>query len=113
MSPTSISRCLGLNVQSEVIATVYSVASTAVPRHKADIMSTEALVLISANVLCISVPWLCFITNLRVSLSVGACQENSGPGTDRKSTRLNSSHLGISYAVFRLKKKKTTQTHNS
>src|SRR5947199_3884603 len=27
--------------------------------------------------------------------------------TDRKSTRLNSSHLGISYAVFCLKKKKT------
>src|SRR5947199_5399220 len=28
-------------------------------------------------------------------------------GEDRKSTRLNSSHLGISYAVFCLKKKKT------
>src|SRR5258705_6823225 len=28
-------------------------------------------------------------------------------GGDRKSTRLNSSHLGISYAVFCLKKKKT------
>src|SRR5205814_10409309 len=28
-------------------------------------------------------------------------------GRDRKSTRLNSSHLGISYAVFCLKKKKT------
>src|SRR5437899_9641597 len=28
---------------------------------------------------------------------------------DRKSTRLNSSHLGISYAVFCLKKKKKTQ----
>src|SRR5437899_9207098 len=28
---------------------------------------------------------------------------------DRKSTRLNSSHLGISYAVFCLKKKKTKQ----
>src|SRR5437899_6005097 len=27
--------------------------------------------------------------------------------TDRKSTRLNSSHLGISYAVFCLKKKRT------
>src|SRR5205814_8141310 len=27
-------------------------------------------------------------------------------GKDRKSTRLNSSHLGISYAVFCLKKKK-------
>src|SRR5262245_62198803 len=30
-------------------------------------------------------------------------------GRDRKSTRLNSSHLGISYAVFCLKKKKNTQ----
>src|SRR3712207_8769681 len=28
---------------------------------------------------------------------------------DRKSTRLNSSHANISYAVFCLKKKKTTQ----
>ena len=28
---------------------------------------------------------------------------------DRKSTRLNSSHVGISYAVFCLKKKKKTQ----
>src|SRR5262245_64815509 len=28
------------------------------------------------------------------------------PDEDRKSTRLNSSHLGISYAVFCLKKKK-------
>src|SRR2546426_6794852 len=33
-------------------------------------------------------------------------------GADRKSTRLNSSHLVISYAVFCLKKKKhTTHTH--
>src|SRR5262245_62568373 len=33
---------------------------------------------------------------------------------DRKSTRLNSSHLGISYAVFCLKKKKlkTNNTHD-
>src|SRR5205814_9574716 len=30
---------------------------------------------------------------------------------DRKSTRLNSSHLGISYAVFCLKKKKKKKTH--
>src|SRR5438045_6967011 len=29
--------------------------------------------------------------------------------SDRKSTRLNSSHLGISYAVFCLKKKKQSQ----
>src|SRR5262245_62987494 len=31
---------------------------------------------------------------------------------DRKSTRLNSSHLGISYAVFCLKKKKINNTQN-
>src|SRR5437899_9870403 len=31
---------------------------------------------------------------------------NQMPVIDRKSTRLNSSHLGISYAVFCLKKKK-------
>src|SRR2546430_13600579 len=31
---------------------------------------------------------------------------NRGDGTDRKSTRLNSSHSQISYAVFCLKKKK-------
>src|SRR5205814_8638901 len=30
------------------------------------------------------------------------------PVIDRKSTRLNSSHLGISYAVFCLKKKRNT-----
>src|SRR3712207_8026946 len=31
---------------------------------------------------------------------------------DRKSTRLNSSHANISYAVFCLKKKNTTSLHN-
>src|SRR5687768_17787983 len=35
------------------------------------------------------------------------------PGVDRKSTRLNSSHGYISYAVFCLKKKKTPNTFNS
>src|SRR5471030_1183805 len=33
----------------------------------------------------------------------------SDDGADRKSTRLNSSHLGTSYAVFCLKKKNTDQ----
>src|SRR5437667_3103104 len=37
-----------------------------------------------------------------------------GRGQDRKSTRLNSSHITISYAVFCLKKKKKNKTkkHN-
>src|SRR5258705_1018839 len=34
-----------------------------------------------------------------------------GLDEDRKSTRLNSSHLGISYAVFCLKKKKKNDHH--
>src|ERR1039458_938975 len=38
----------------------------------------------------------------RVHLARGRCQRRNR--TDRKSTRLNSSHLGISYAVFCLKK---------
>src|SRR5438477_9088996 len=42
--------------------------------------------------------------------SVFACRarRNAGSKTDRKSTRLNSSHMSISYAVFCLKKKKKT-----
>src|SRR5256885_11812640 len=36
-------------------------------------------------------------------------RERPGMQLDRKSTRLNSSHLVISYAVFCLKKKKLTQ----
>src|SRR5438034_7255333 len=35
------------------------------------------------------------------------------PGQDRKSTRLNSSHTVISYAVFCLKKKKLLPTHRA
>src|SRR5690349_21935691 len=37
-------------------------------------------------------------------------QPRDQPRLDRKSTRLNSSHVEISYAVFCLKKKKKTQT---
>src|SRR3712207_7711031 len=36
-----------------------------------------------------------------------------GPRPDRKSTRLNSSHANISYAVFCLKKKKTDSHHDA
>src|SRR2546430_4354866 len=37
---------------------------------------------------------------------LAGCLRSFGPGKDRKSTRLNSSHSQISYAVFCLKKKK-------
>src|SRR3712207_7943346 len=46
---------------------------------------------------------------LRLALVDPAHREGAGAGIvgDRKSTRLNSSHANISYAVFCLKKKKT------
>src|SRR5438445_5309605 len=56
---------------------------------------------------------------VRRSAFLPAAQASRAPaaspdGTDRKSTRLNSSHANISYAVFCLKKKKKkhTDTHN-
>src|SRR5437899_6422039 len=42
--------------------------------------------------------------------SLGTRGGRRGPLLDRKSTRLNSSHLGISYAVFCLQKKKHKST---
>src|SRR2546422_1144120 len=43
---------------------------------------------------------------------VFGCSPEDGPRIDRKSTRLNSSHGYISYAVFCLKKKKKTTNNN-
>src|SRR5688572_31804002 len=40
------------------------------------------------------------------------CRQPAPVGADRKSTRLNSSHSQISYAVFCLKKKKKNTTKN-
>src|SRR2546430_10285976 len=46
-----------------------------------------------------------------LAVAAGARKQNSpaGAGSDRKSTRLNSSHSQISYAVFCLKKKQTDE----
>src|SRR5688572_31072422 len=49
------------------------------------------------------------------SAESASCAQRSALGKrwrDRKSTRLNSSHSQISYAVFCLKKKKNTTAHN-
>src|SRR5438309_6113042 len=43
---------------------------------------------------------------LGVRVRVAHVERHRGPDLDRKSTRLNSSHSSISYAVFCLKKKK-------
>src|SRR5690606_40314181 len=62
----------------------------------------------------IALHWLTFFTAIKVSnvsvtlavLSTGAFFASILEPIDRKSTRLNSSHVKISYAVFCLKKKK-------
>src|SRR5256885_7154415 len=52
-------------------------------------------------------PGLQLVEEARVALDLGGLDcAHQLLGVDRKSTRLNSSHLVISYAVFCLKKKK-------
>src|SRR3712207_8379875 len=48
----------------------------------------------------------------RAPATVHVCLLILSPARDRKSTRLNSSHANISYAVFCLKKK-TLKTHSN
>src|SRR5688500_19896709 len=57
-----------------------------------------------------SVALLCVSSSSRAETKSRTRCSNS---SDRKSTRLNSSHLVISYAVFCLKKKKKTQYHHA
>src|SRR3712207_6990441 len=52
-------------------------------------------------------PLLCAAGSIRRQL--GADRGSDARPSDRKSTRLNSSHANISYAVFCLKKKKQTE----
>src|SRR5436853_5189579 len=48
---------------------------------------------------------------VRLRHHLGLFESKQDSNQDRKSTRLNSSHLGISYAVFCLKKKKNTHVN--
>src|SRR3712207_7310169 len=50
--------------------------------------------------------WYCRRVRRRAPRAPAGSRPPAGPG-DRKSTRLNSSHANISYAVFCLKKKST------
>src|SRR3712207_7930134 len=55
-------------------------------------------------------PWDKFVSLARGRIFGAWVDLRPGPGLDRKSTRLNSSHANISYAVFCLKKKKKKRT---
>src|SRR2546421_1633142 len=51
-------------------------------------------------------------TSYTLDFCSGGTTDRSGDGEDRKSTRLNSSHDQISYAVFCLKKKKNKNSND-
>src|SRR5258707_9500002 len=53
------------------------------------------------------------VVPLRRPLATKVGDFSRWPAADRKSTRLNSSHANISYAVFCLKKKKKHRTQSS
>src|SRR5688572_11060989 len=51
------------------------------------------------------------LSTTKITKTTKNCGRSNGPPKDRKSTRLNSSHSQISYAVFCLKKKKKKKKH--
>src|SRR2546421_6952310 len=61
----------------------------------------------------VPVPWSAATCGLSDALSATDSVADHASDRDRKSTRLNSSHDQISYAVFCLKKKKRHRTSNS
>src|SRR5699024_12842881 len=61
-----------------------------------------------------SIRWKnCYYHRCRTRYGSISCKSVYSRRGDRKSTRLNSSHVSISYAVFCLKKKKTHSTHEA
>src|SRR5437660_3013049 len=89
--PTRRSSDLGLVVQLEPLTAVVPIRATRGHDH-----------LVGADFAHVVV-----VVQRAPELSVNARQAAE---QDRKSTRLNSSHVAISYAVFCLKKKKTSDT---
>src|SRR5439155_4997224 len=69
--------------------------------------TTEIYTLSLHDALPISVDTETGIVKVNRYVAVQDCGLVINPRLDRKSTRLNSSHVAISYAVFCLKKKKT------
>src|SRR5256885_10983000 len=75
-----------------------------------DTATTEIYTLSLHDALPISTEDIRLVARESGRLTPGALARRLGERRDRKSTRLNSSHLVISYAVFCLKKKKKHQT---
>src|SRR2546428_2479518 len=70
------------------------------------------LLVVAAVLLSVS-PWFPLTVHQPTGDAVAVALALGGLAADRKSTRLNSSHDQISYAVFCLKKKKKKRQHTS
>src|SRR5258707_7021700 len=90
------------------IAAILALAFLAVPLTLSDFWISA--VLIPILVFSLAAIGLNLLTGYagQISLGTGAFMGVGAYERDRKSTRLNSSHANISYAVFCLKKKKRT-----
>src|SRR5215475_16226962 len=75
------------------------------------ISATTSLAREPVSAITDTVPLAALATKASFSFTPSATQRGSNPTVDRKSTRLNSSHVKISYAVFCLKKKKKRKTN--
>src|SRR5437660_2319319 len=73
------------------------------PKRKSTFSSMKDLLKISSGA---EISWRPGLSCLLPLLWLSRRTHRQDCGTDRKSTRLNSSHVAISYAVFCLKKKK-------
>src|SRR6266542_6236416 len=78
-----------------------------------DTATTEIYTLSLHDALPISTRAARSCTCTSTSSSPASTSPSPCPRRDRKSTRLNSSHGSISYAVFCLKKKKKNKRHHS
>src|SRR5436305_1236170 len=105
------------NAKSLTSSEIFCISSTATSDHSTflticyfffnDTATTEIYTLSLHDALPI---FLLKVTQTKRNFICNLACENSALARDRKSTRLNSSHVRISYAVFCLKKKKN---HNS
>src|SRR5436853_2780046 len=90
---------------SPVIATILMVAITVVLAAVLYVMVSGLITPVGGNKPLVTFSAVTKVNAVTWTFSIASAQP------DRKSTRLNSSHLGISYAVFCLKKKKSTDNH--
>src|SRR3712207_8566780 len=83
------------SVESELLAAIREAVRSKLTPHQREVFTALALNEVPVDVLA-----------ERLGTTRGALYKTLHDARDRKSTRLNSSHANISYAVFCLKKKK-------